>query len=306
MSAPRRTRSVKGAPPAGAAALVVILLLAVPAAAWVVCPECDPEVCEPDRACDVCGRSFSDDGRMVGLVYIALPDKDRALHWAGPDTLCPILSADGLLAAEPETGKRLPWSEVAFYLPQNGIIKARDGTVHEGEHLIVGEGNPWCPRPPRLPARLLLRPWVTREWLFTPSSETISMSRVRVMATSWLSLQEGKREWARRHVGQQLMHPFTSSEDREFLSRLPELVESADPVYPDIPGLALEGRVLLDILVGEEGKPLCVVSLRPGSPSQSLQMAAVEAAYKWRFKSARSGRRAFATWVPAPFQFQSK
>ncbi|MBU1702624.1 MAG: TonB family protein [Candidatus Eisenbacteria bacterium] len=275
--------------------------------AWVICPECDPPVQEASRFCEQCGSSFFADGETggprVGLIYVAMKDKDRALIWAGPDTLCPILSPAGILAENPNEGVRVAWAEIDYYLPEMGILKLRDGTLYDEEHLKVGQNNPWCARPPRLPARLLTRPWVTDEWVFTPKGETIPLSHVQVLSTNWPALQEGKREWARRRIGSRPLRPFQSDEDRKSLSRIPEVVKREDPVYPQIPDRHLKGRVMIDILIDPEGTPLTAVSIYPTAESESLQMAAIEAAYAWRFKSARSGRRGLYAWIPVPFDF---
>jgi TonB family protein len=215
------------------------------------------------------------------------------------------MSHEGILAEEPRQGRRVPWSDIAFYLPQDGVLQTKDGTVYESDHLVSGEGNPWCLRAPRLPARLLIRPWVDSEWIYTPDGETVPLNRARVLATSYIDLQQGKREWVRRFLGKDALHPFVSKDDREALSRLPEPLDREEPVVPVIPGSVLKGRVLVDILVGTDGKPLCVVPLQPEGARKSLQLAAVEAAYGWRFKPARRGRRAFAAWFPVPFQFGS-
>lgn len=295
--------------PLGLLLLISILLLSSAGIqhvhAWVLCPECDPPVREPENLCDRCGASYLRGKPGVGLVFIAFEDKDRALVWAGPDTLCSMMSSEGFLAENPRRGERIPWTEVAFYLPQDGVLETKDGSIYESDHLRSGGDNPWCLRSPRLPARQLIRPWVDSEWIFTPDREMVTLDRARVLATSWMDLQRGKREWCRRRLGGRALHPFASQVDREELSRIPEPIHTVDPVVPDVPGSLIQGRVLLDVLVGEDGKPLCVVSLQPGSGRKSLQMAAIEAAYAWRFKPARKGRRALPAWIPVPFQFRS-
>jgi TonB family protein len=215
------------------------------------------------------------------------------------------MSPAGILAENPRRGERIPWQEVAFYLPQDGVLQTKDGNIYESEHLKAGGMNPWCLRAPRLPARLLVRPWVSSEWIFTPDGETVPLDHARVLAMSWIDLQNGKREWCRRFLGTSALHPFASREDREALTRLPEPIRTEDPVVPDVPGSRIQGRVVVDVLVGVDGKPLCVVPLQPGATRKSLQMAAVEAAYGWRFKPARKGRRALPAWFPVPFQFRS-
>jgi TonB family protein len=215
------------------------------------------------------------------------------------------MSPAGILAEDPKKGQRVPWSDVAFYLPQEGVLQTKDGSLYESDHLRSGGDNPWCLRAPRLPNRQLIRPWVDSEWIFTPDGEMTGLDRVRVLATSWIDLQYGKREWCRRHLDGDALHPFMSEDDREYLTRLPEPIHTEDPLVPDVPGSRIQGRVLLDVLVGEDGKPLCVVPLQPGSGRKSLQIAAIEAAYAWRFKPARKGRRAIPSWFPVPFNFRS-
>lgn len=61
-----------------------------------------------------------------------------------------------------------------------------------------------------------------------------------------------------------------------------ELIEAPPPVYPEeAKKQKIEGKVTVDIVIGEEGK---VISARPTSGPDLLQDAAKDAAYKARFK----------------------
>lgn len=306
--APRTPRRFNGTERPGPLWILLLLFLTAAASdAWVVCPECDPVVTEVERRCESCGRSLAKDGQAVWLVFVALDDKDRALVWAGPDTLCDLMSAAGIQVGERGHGVRIPWDDVAFYLPESGVLQTRDGTVHEDPRLVSGGDNPLCLRSPRLPARLLVRPWVESEWIFTPTGETVSFGDVRVLATSWTFLQAGKQDWVRRVLGGgRALRPFASEDDRKEVMRLPVATRTADPVYPDIPRANLGGRVLVDILVDPNGDALCAVPVHPGMTSPSLQMAAIDAAYQWRFKPARRGRTEVHVWIPVPFDFSSE
>jgi TonB family protein len=280
--------------------------LAQPVVAWVICPECDPPVREADALCPECGTRGAGRGQRIGLVYVALEDKDRALVWTVTDTLCRVITSRGLAEGDPAEDPWIPWEDIAYYLPAYGLVRTKDGREIRNPLLVPGQPNPFCPRSPGLPARLLARPWVSEEWLFTPKGERVSLDRVRVLATSWGSLQEGKRHWSRLALGREALHPVVSPEDRKALSRLPKPLFTEDPVYPELPGRRLSGRVLVDVLVDRDGNVLCAVALRPGAVSESLQMAAIEAAYAWRFEPARKGRRRVAAWIPLPFRFEPR
>ncbi len=64
-----------------------------------------------------------------------------------------------------------------------------------------------------------------------------------------------------------------------------------------------EGRVLLRVLVDEEGKSQ-IVEINDSSGSRVLDRAAAEAVKRWRFLPARYGRTAMASWVKVPVDFR--
>ena len=76
---------------------------------------------------------------------------------------------------------------------------------------------------------------------------------------------------------------------------------------PDYPASARadgkEGRVLLRVLVDEEGKSQ-IVEINDSSGSRILDQAAAEAVKRWRFLPARYGRTAMASWVKVPVDFR--
>ena len=78
------------------------------------------------------------------------------------------------------------------------------------------------------------------------------------------------------------------------------------PDYPDAARKdGKEGRVLLRVLVDEEGKTkLIEISLSSGS--RLLDQAAAEAIKRWRFSPARYGDAPTASWVKIPVDFRLK
>ena len=76
---------------------------------------------------------------------------------------------------------------------------------------------------------------------------------------------------------------------------------------PDYPASARadgkEGRVLLRVLVDEEGKSK-IVEINDSSGSRVLDQAAAEAIKRWRFLPARYGGTAMASWVKIPVDFR--
>jgi protein TonB len=78
------------------------------------------------------------------------------------------------------------------------------------------------------------------------------------------------------------------------------------PEYPDAARKdGKEGRVLLRVLVDEEGKSK-LVEINLSSGSQVLDHAAAEAIKRWRFSPARYGDSPTASWVKIPVDFRLK
>lgn len=92
-------------------------------------------------------------------------------------------------------------------------------------------------------------------------------------------------------------------------SDIPTLVKAAyrTTTKPDYPERARregkEGRVLLHVLVDEEGRSK-TVEVDTSSGSDMLDQAAREAIKKWRFSPARQGEKAVASWVKIPIDFR--
>jgi len=64
-----------------------------------------------------------------------------------------------------------------------------------------------------------------------------------------------------------------------------------------------EGRVLLRVLVNEEGRTASV-EVNRSSGAEALDQAAVEAIKRWRFSPARHGDRPVESWVRIPIDFR--
>jgi len=78
------------------------------------------------------------------------------------------------------------------------------------------------------------------------------------------------------------------------------------PEYPDAARKdGKEGRVLLRVLVDEEGKSK-LVEINLSSGSRLLDQAAAEAIKRWRFSPARYGDSPTASWVKIPVDFRLK
>ena len=76
---------------------------------------------------------------------------------------------------------------------------------------------------------------------------------------------------------------------------------------PDYPARARregkEGRVLLRVLVDEQGKSKSV-EVGDSSGSEALDRAAAEAIKRWRFSPARYGNKSVESWVKIPIDFR--
>jgi len=80
--------------------------------------------------------------------------------------------------------------------------------------------------------------------------------------------------------------------------------ETPQPNYPDSARReGKEGRVLLRVLVDEEGKTKAI-EVSTSSGYDMLDRAATEAIKKWRFVPARAGSKPIETWVKVPIEFQ--
>jgi protein TonB len=74
------------------------------------------------------------------------------------------------------------------------------------------------------------------------------------------------------------------------------------PVYPAWPRDAgIEGRVVLHVLVGRDGRVARVTVIRD---VKGLTEAAREAIVRWRFHPALSGKNPVAVWVEIPIEFR--
>jgi protein TonB len=80
--------------------------------------------------------------------------------------------------------------------------------------------------------------------------------------------------------------------------------ETPQPRYPDSARReGKEGRVLLRVLVDEEGRTKAI-EVNTSSGHDMLDQAATEALKKWRFVPARAGGKPVETWVKVPIEFQ--
>jgi TonB family protein len=80
--------------------------------------------------------------------------------------------------------------------------------------------------------------------------------------------------------------------------------DAPKPKYPDTARRdGKEGRVLLRVLVNEEGRTASV-QVNRSSGVESLDQAALEAIKRWRFSPARLGDRPVESWVRIPIDFR--
>jgi protein TonB len=80
--------------------------------------------------------------------------------------------------------------------------------------------------------------------------------------------------------------------------------DAPKPKYPDTARRdGKEGRVLLRVLVNEEGRSVSV-EVNRSSGIEALDQAAVEAIKHWRFAPARVGEKPVDSWVRIPIDFR--
>lgn len=95
--------------------------------------------------------------------------------------------------------------------------------------------------------------------------------------------------------------PLPNWGDFVYVEILPEVIEKAAPVYPQLAREAgVEGTVMVHLLVDKTG---VVRDVRVVKSIPMLDVAAVECVRRWRFKPALSNDRPIAVWVAAPVRF---
>jgi periplasmic protein TonB len=88
------------------------------------------------------------------------------------------------------------------------------------------------------------------------------------------------------------------------IEKLPEPVRRVEPVYPEAARRAgVSGTVLVQVLVRKDGR---VGDARVVRSIPMLDPAALEAAWRWRFRPALSGGRPVACWVAIPLRFRPR
>ena len=85
---------------------------------------------------------------------------------------------------------------------------------------------------------------------------------------------------------------------------MPELIQYAEPYYPEIAQKAgLECDVILSILVDETGHP-AKVKVTKSCGNTGFNEAAVEAAWKCKFTPGKQNDKPVKVWVAIPFRFR--
>jgi TonB family protein len=97
-------------------------------------------------------------------------------------------------------------------------------------------------------------------------------------------------------------HGTVTREDQPY-DQEPTPITRVEPTYPAMPrGAELVGPVILDVLVGEDGRVKDVRVIR-GAPT--LSEPAIAAARQWVWNPARSRGRAVAAWVDVTMEFNA-
>ena len=85
------------------------------------------------------------------------------------------------------------------------------------------------------------------------------------------------------------------------VDELPEAITKVAPEYPDVAKRNnLEGNVIVQALIGRDGR---VVDARVVSPAPPFDNPALAAVREWTFRPARAGGRPVALWVTVPVKF---
>src|SRR5262245_129607 len=95
--------------------------------------------------------------------------------------------------------------------------------------------------------------------------------------------------------------PLPNINDYVYVEELPEAITKVPPTYP--PGVTLEGTVLVQALVGTDGR---IKDTKIVKSVESLDEAAVAAVRQWVFKPAMAAGKPVAVWVAIPVKFTPK
>ncbi len=83
----------------------------------------------------------------------------------------------------------------------------------------------------------------------------------------------------------------------------PTLVHAQSPVYPDMARrIGAQGRVLVELVIDEDGRVIAV-KIAESNAIESLERAAMDAAWGFLFAPARQGDKPVRTRVVVPFDF---
>ena len=179
-------------------------------------------------------------------------------------------------------------------VPHNSIVL--DGPTHQ---MISGVVEPLiAPKETSLPRHKDGNPVPVKEEL-VPKDQTISSQAERVRDVS-PGTSEGTE-------GTAVQRPVLIDEDNpppfRFVEHLPEPVSSVPPVYPEAARRAnLEGKVLVRMLVGKDGKVKKVVVEQ--TTLEILNDAACDAAMKAVFTPAYNAGGPVSVWMYTTFVFR--
>ncbi len=86
----------------------------------------------------------------------------------------------------------------------------------------------------------------------------------------------------------------------------PKLIYAPAPLYPKIARVAgIEGRVILQLFVGKDGKPKKVLVLK-SEVTEDCNAAAIKAGWSFRFEPAMQRDKPIGVWVSMPVVFRLK
>jgi TonB family protein len=100
------------------------------------------------------------------------------------------------------------------------------------------------------------------------------------------------------------IEPLPVRGDYVYYEEGPVVLVHPKPIYPEIARqAAVEGRVIVHILIGKDGR-VVRAELDEGVHEVMLDQAALDAARQWQFTPAMSGHHPVAVWETLPFVFK--
>lgn len=120
--------------------------------------------------------------------------------------------------------------------------------------------------------------------------------------TTLLGLENGTIQLVEKIEPDEKVEILPNEKDFVPVEKLPEIVRSVQPEYPEIARRAgITGKVFVKVLVDKAGKPRKAVVIK--SDSELFNQSVIDASMKSAFTPALQNQQPIAVWIVLPFRF---